>query len=119
MEGITICKDAFNEKIFIPKPIRRFPHYEKRNKKGKTSKYNNVFYIEDNSLLNKNKYNLEDISFEEIEKDFKALDLKREELECFDEINNIFLNNIGDFTFNSKNKKIKRNKNSKKILKRI
>ena len=118
---MIICDNSFEEKIYIPKVIRKFPHKKYNKKKPLLNNYNyNKFLIVDNysNNHNKSKYNFGDITIEEINKDFSLLDLKTDEEKCFDELNNIiskYNNNIYESEYKNINK-IKRPKNKLKNI---
>ena len=105
------CTESFSKvKIFKPKPVRLCPPRRKQ--------VNQTFYPNTKKAKNKDKtkkkfVNLEDISIDEINKDFKIYNDKREEELCHNELLNI-INNAHE-NKNEKNQKIKRCKGPNKI----
>ena len=93
MESITICNELPKEKIFAPKAKRLFPKNKnsKIKKSSKRNKYNlpPMNISTDFSSDNEKEINLDNISFDEINKDFETLNEKLEENKCYDEIFNI------------------------------
>ena len=104
METVIIVSDTPAEKILAPKP-RRLIHKKKNHKKLKGS-YNKLSH--QINLLNDLKgeitkeINLDSISLDEMDKDFKILEQKTEEEICYNEISNIISSSSEDFSTDSK-----------------
>ena len=87
METKVILADIYKGKILFPKPIRKF-HKKSNNKRKKRAyqKNNNAeLFICDNL----SKFDLENITIDEINNDFLSLQQNQEEIKCFDEIYDI------------------------------
>ena len=113
METVIVISDTPAEKILAPKP-RRLNHKKKSYKRIKTS-YKMVSH--QINLLNDLKgeikeINLDSISLDEMDKDFKVLEEKTEEEICYNELSNILSSSSEDFSTDSKQRK--RNKTTKK-----
>ena len=93
MEFLTVINDNLEEKILIPKPRRL--NVIKNHHKKKVIK-NNKTKIHQKSI------NLEDISLDEINKDFKALNELIDEEICYNELNNILSSSSEDSFSNNK-----------------
>ena len=95
MQALTIIDDVQNIQIFKPKPRRLIPYKKYHCSKPRTSSNNNIFsdYWKDNDKENdKESFNLENITLEEINNDFRMLNQKIEEELFYKEImNNIYL----------------------------
>ena len=116
MNGTNENQESFNKiKIFKPKAVRLCPPRRKKNihsnrksniisKKGKQL----------NDVTKNNLINLEDISIEEINKDFSIYKEKMEEEFCHNELLNI-INNARDNKNEENKQKIKRCKGPKRM----
>ena len=96
-------------KILIPKARRLIPN--KKQHKKKISKNNKQKIGKKATNLAEKSINLEDISLDEINNDFKALNEKSEEDLCYNELSNI-LSSSSDDSLSQKNLKVKRPKKS-------
>ncbi len=103
MNGKIEHKESFNKvKIFKPKAVRLCPPRRKQmNSTFTQSNYNQGKKVHKTNKKQKKKYiNLEDISIDEINKDFKIYKDNMEEEHCHNEllniINNSYQNNNGD-----------------------
>ena len=103
MNGKIEHKESFNKvKIFKPKAVRLCPPRRKQmNSTFTQSNYNQGKKVHKANKKQKKKYiNLEDISIDEINKDFKIYKDNMEEEHCHNEllniINNSYQNNNGD-----------------------
>ena len=79
MQALTIIDDVQNIQIFKPKPRRLIPYKKYHCSKPRTSSNNNIFsdYWKDNDKENdKESFNLENITLEEINNDFRMLNQK-------------------------------------------
>ena len=119
METVIVISDTPAEKILAPKP-RRLNHKKKSYKRIKTS-YKMVSH--QINLLNDLKgeikeINLDSISLDEMDKDFKVLEEKTEEEICYNELSNILSSYSEDFSTDSKHKKDDKIKRPKKPTER-
>ena len=120
METVIVISDTPAEKILAPKP-RRLNHKKKSYKRIKTS-YKMVSH--QINLLNDLKggitkeINLDSISLDEMDKDFKILEEKTEEEICYNELSNILSSSSEDFSTDSKHKKENEIKRPKKPTER-
>ena len=119
METVIVISDTPAEKILAPKP-RRLNHKKKTYKRIKTS-YNMVSH--QINLLNDLKgeikeINLDSISLDEMDKDFKVLEEKTEEEICYNELSNILSSSSEDFSTDSKQRKDDKIKTPKKPTER-
>ena len=119
METIIVISDTPAEKILAPKP-RRLNHKKKSYKRIKTS-YKMVSH--QINLLNDLKgeikeINLDSISLDEMDKDFKVLEEKTEEEICYNELSNILSSSSEDFSTDSKHRKDDKIKRPKKPTER-
>ena len=115
METVIVISDTPAEKILAPKP-RRLNHKKKSYKRIKTS-YKMVSH--QINLLNDLKgeikeINLDSISLDEMDKDFKVLEEKTEEEICYNELSNILSSSSEDFSTDSKRRKDDKIKRPKK-----
>ena len=112
MNVITIFDDVPEEKIFTPKARRLVP--QKKKFKRTTSSDNDNFKFNSlkssTSSFNEKSLNLDKISIEEINEDFLSWNQNLEEIECYEEINNILSCSTKDSSFDSQSKKNKKNK---------
>ena len=113
MEVMTVYGDNSEENIYFPKPVRKFPKRKSHKSKNYIKFSNNGYIVIDNySKCNKNsKFNLENITIEEINNDFLKLFSKGEEEQCFDEIYTILTYGFDKDSYHTNNKK--QNKNRK------
>ena len=119
METVIVISDTPAEKILAPKP-RRLNHKKKSYKRIKTS-YKMVSH--QINLLNDLKgeikeINLDSISLDEMDKDFKVLEQKTEEEICYNELSNILSSSSEDFSTDSKQRKDDKIKRPKKPTER-
>ena len=119
METVIVISDTPAEKILAPKP-RRLNHKKKSYKRIKTS-YKMVSH--QINLLNDLKgeikeINLDSISLDEMDKDFKVLEEKTEEEICYNELSNILSSSSEDFSTDSKRRKDDKIKRPKKQTER-
>ena len=119
METVIVISDTPAEKILAPKP-RRLNHKKKSYKRIKTS-YKMVSH--QINLLNDLKgeikeINLDSISLDEMDKDFKVLEEKTEEEICYNELSNILSSSSEDFSTDSKQRKDDKIKRPKKPTER-
>ena len=119
METVIVISDTPAEKILAPKP-RRLNHKKKSYKRIKTS-YKIVSH--QINLLNDLKgeikeINLDSISLDEMDKDFKVLEEKTEEEICYNELSNILSSSSEDFSTDSKQRKDDKIKRPKKPTER-
>ena len=120
MQALTIIDDVQNIQIFKPKARRLIPHKKYHYSKSRTSSNNNIFsdYWNSNDKENdKEAFNLENITLEEINNDFIMLNQKIEEDIFYNEImNNIYLcNSAKNQSSISHNKGYKKKKKSKQL----
>ena len=108
MEFLSVLNTESEIKILIPKARRLIPN--KKQHKKKISK-NNKQKIGKKANFAEKSINLEDISLDEINNDFKALNEKSEEDLCYNELSNI-LSSSSDDSLSQKNLKVKRPKKS-------
>ena len=102
MEGMIIYDDALEGKIFMPKAIRKTQKTKKNKRKYILKKdINNIFII---NKPNETQFDLDNISIDEINKDFLSLASKEEEEKCFDELNDIISNYNFEQKCNNHNK---------------
>jgi hypothetical protein len=117
MNGKIEHKESFNKvKIFKPKAVRLCPPRRKQmNSTFTQSNYNQGKKVHKANKKQKKKYiNLEDISIDEINKDFKIYKDNMEEEHCHNELLNI-INNSCENKNGENNQKIKRCKAPNKI----
>ena len=115
MEELTICDDVSEEKIFTPKARRICPKQKKFKRQISSDTTNFKFNsIKDSRIsLNEKSLNLDKISLDEINNDFKKWSVNLEEEECYDEISNILSSSTKSSSFESQNEKIKKVKRPK------
>ncbi len=109
MEFLSVLNTESEIKILIPKARRLIPN--KKQHKKKISKNNKQKIGKKANNFAEKSINLEDISFDEINNDFKALNEKSEEDLCYNELSNI-LSSSSDDSLSQKNLKVKRPKKS-------
>ena len=109
MEFLSVLNTESEIKILIPKARRLIPN--KKQHKKKISKNNKQKIGKKANNFAEKSINLEDISLDEINNDFKALNEKSEEELCYDELSNI-LSSSSDDSLSQKNLKVKRPKKS-------
>ena len=119
METVIVISDTPAEKILAPKP-RRLNHKKKSYKRIKTSY---KMFSHQINLLNDLKgeikeINLDSISLDEMDKDFKVLEEKTEEEICYNELSNILSSSSEDFSTDSKQRKDDKIKRPKKPTER-
>ena len=112
MNGKPESSESFSKvKIFKPKPVRLCPPRRKKiNQTIKRTKTGTINY----PISKKQFVNLDDISIEEIDKDFKIYKENKEEEYCHNELLNI-INNSNVNKKGEKKQKIKRCKGPDKI----
>ncbi len=109
MEFLSVLNTESEIKILIPKARRLIPN--KKQHKKKISKNNKQKIGKKANNFAEKSINLEDISLDEINNDFKALNEKSEEDLCYNELSNI-LSSSSDDSLSQKNLKVKRPKKS-------
>ena len=109
MEFLSVLNTESEIKILIPKARRLIPN--KKQHKKKISKNNKQKIGKKANNFAEKSVNLEDISLDEINNDFKALNEKSEEDLCYNELSNI-LSSSSDDSLSQKNLKVKRPKKS-------
>ena len=109
MEFLSVLNTESEIKILIPKARRLIPN--KKQHKKKISKNNKQKIGKKANNFAEKSINLEDISLDEINNDFKALNEKSEEDLCYNELSNI-LSSSSDDSLSHKNLKVKRPKKS-------
>ena len=109
MEFLSVLNTESEIKILIPKARRLIPN--KKQHKKKISKNNKKKIGKKANNFAEKSINLEDISLDEINNDFKALNEKSEEDLCYNELSNI-LSSSSDDSLSQKNLKVKRPKKS-------
>ena len=107
MEFLSVLNTESEIKILIPKARRLIPN--KKQHKKKISKNNKQKIGKKANNFAEKSINLEDISLDEINNDFKALNEKSEEDLCYNELSNI-LSSSSDDSLSQKNLKVKRPK---------
>jgi hypothetical protein len=115
MEFLSVLNTESEIKILIPKARRLIPN--KKQHKKKISKNNKQKIGKKANNLAEKSINLEDISLDEINNDFKALNEKSEEELCYNELSNILSSSSSSDDSLSNNKtqknlKVKRPKKS-------
>ena len=114
MEFLSVLNTESETKILIPKARRLIPN--KKQHKKKISKNNKQKISKKVNNLVEKSINLEDISLDEINNDFKALNEKSEEELCYDELSNILSSSSDDSLSNNKTQKNLKVKRPKKRI---
>ena len=117
MNGKSDNQENFNKiKIYKPKAVRLCPPRRKKNihSNHKLNQDKKSFQI--NVISSNNLVNLDDISIEEINKDFSIYRENMEEEFCHNELLNI-INNARENKNEEKNQRIKRSKGPKRMNK--
>ena len=113
---MLVYGDLSEEKILVPKPIRKFNHCKNNKRKKQREYFKNQELIFNDISINK-KFDLENISIDEINNDFLSLaSNSEEEEECFNELSKILFSFSEEKSLNihlPKQNKIIKPKNTK------